>query len=221
MTTTATIAGRVEQLQAGMAGQLPQDVQDTFARDQAQIVAAGAPAGVAQPGTVLSDAQLMDVNGEPTSLYAVTAGRPTVVVFYRGAWCPYCNIALSTYGAELAPRLADRGLGLLAVSPQTPDGSLSMQQKHELTFAVASDPGAVLIRELGVRTAPSDDVLAAQHTLGLDITEVNADATTSLPMPTVLILDGEHVLRWIDVHPDYTTRTEPTQVLDALDHLGL
>jgi hypothetical protein len=100
-----------------------------------------------------------------------------VLVFYRGIWCPYCNVALSDRGNSIA-------------------------------------------RALGILTAPSDEARGAQLDLGLDLTAVNADATAGLTMPVVAILDAGHVLRWIDVHPDYSTRTEPAQVLSALDQLG-
>jgi peroxiredoxin len=109
---------------------------------------------------------------------------------------------------------------MIAISPQGPDGSLSMRQKHELAFTVLSDPGNGIARELGILTRPSDEARAAQLELGLDLTAVNADGTTGVPMPTVAIVDEDHVLRWIDVHPDYTTRTEPAEVLGALDQLG-
>ena len=79
-----------------------------------------------------------------------------------------------------------------------------------------SDPGNQLARQLGILTAPSDGARAAQMQLGLDLIQVNADGTTGLPMPTVLIADADGVIRWIDVHPDYSTRTEPGQVLQAI-----
>jgi peroxiredoxin len=143
------------------------------------------------------------------------------MVFYRGAWCPYCNVALSAYQRHLLPALTAHGVGLVAISPQAPDGPLSMQDKHDLAFTVLSDPGNGIARDLGILTQPSDEACAAQLQLGLDLTAVNADGTTGLPMPTVAILDAGHVLRWIDVHPDYSTRTEPAEVLRALDQLGL
>ena len=95
-----------------------------------------------------------------------------------------------------------------------------MRDKHDLAFTVLSDPGNSVARDLGILTRPSDEARAAQLELGLDLTSVNADGTTGVPMPTMAILDGGHVLRWIDVHPDYSTRTEPAQVLGALDELG-
>jgi peroxiredoxin len=221
MTSTATIADRVGDMHAAMSDQPPNEVMGAFAREQTTLAAAGAPDGVATTGTAVPNVGLLDPYDAATDLYTVLAGRPAVVVFYRGAWCPYCNIALATYQSELLPALAERGAALVAVSPQTPDGSLSMQQKNELTFTVVSDPGNSLAAHLGILTAPSAEARAAQLKLGLDITTVNVDATTALPMPTAVIVDAEHILRWIDVHPDYSTRTEPEQILAALAGIGL
>jgi alkyl hydroperoxide reductase subunit AhpC len=139
-----------------------------------------------------------------------------VIVFYRGAWCPYCNIALRTYQAQLVPALAERGIPLIAISPQTPDWSLSTQETKELTFTILSDPGNQIAGQLGILTAPSAGTRGAQLQLGLDLTQVNADRTTALPMPTVIVADAAGVIRWIDVHPDYSTRTEPGQILQAI-----
>jgi 3-oxoacyl-[acyl-carrier protein] reductase len=168
-------------------------------------------------GAPIPDAQLLDVNGAKTTLYAEVAGRPAVIVLYRGAWCPYCNAALRTYQQELLPRLAERSAVLIAVSPQKPDGSLSMQEKNALKFPVLSDPGNAIARALGVLTTPSDEALATQREHGLDLTETNADGTAELPMPTTAVLDATGRLRWLDVHPDYTTRSEPDAILDALE----
>jgi peroxiredoxin len=220
MATESTITGRVAEMHASMAAQPPNEVMGAFTREQAALATAGIPDGVAIPGTLIPDAGLLDVHGSPTTLYAVTADRPTVLVFYRGAWCPYCNIALATYQQHLLPRLTARGIGLVAISPQAADGSLSMQEKHDLSFTVVSDPGNAIARGLGILTRPSDEARAAQLQLGLDLTAVNADGTVALPMPAAVILDASHTIRWIDVHPDYTSRTEPRQILDALGQVS-
>ena len=83
-----------------------------------------------------------------------------------------------------------------------------------------SDPGLALGRAMGVLTGPSEEARAAQLDLGLDLTEVNADATVTVPMPTVAIVDDGLAIHWIDAHPDYSTRTEPAQILAVLDSLG-
>ena len=215
-----TIAEQVIRLAETTAAQPANELMGAFTREQADLAARGRPAGIIEVGARLPDAELLDTHGATTSLYAALGDGLSVLVFYRGAWCPYCNIALHTYQAELVPALAGRGVGLVAISPQTPDGSLSTQEKHDLTFSVLSDPGNQVATAAGILTAPSDEARAAQLQLGLDLTAVNADGTTGLPMPTTIIVDSDHVIRWIDVHPDYSTRSEPGDILAAVDALA-
>jgi peroxiredoxin len=209
--STASIADQVGAFNTAVADQIPAEALTTFTAEQARLDAAGVPAGVAAPGAVLPDVELLDVHRAPTSLFVVTGGRPAVIVFYRGAWCPYCNIALKTYQDQLLPQLNEHGIALVAISPQKPDGSLSSQQKNALTFPVMSDPGNVLADRLGILTTPSAQAQAAMAQLGLDLTAANADGTPTLPMPTVVIADADHTIRWIDVHPD-----DIINVLDAV-----
>ena len=216
MTTDLTIAAQVADYHRVSADQLPADVAAAFAAEQRDLAAAGLPAGTARPGERMPDGELLDVAGQPATLAGTLGARPAVIFFYRGGWCPYCNIALRAYQAQLVPALAERGIPLVAISPQTPDGSLSTQETKELTLTVLSDPGNQIAGQLGILTAPSEGARAAQLQLGLDLTQVNADGTTALPMPTVIIADAAGVIRWIDVHRDYTTGTEPDQILQAI-----
>ena len=216
MTTTSTIAEQVASYHRAAAGQLPPEVAEAFATEQRDLAAAGNPPGVAEPGSALPDGELLDVGGQPTTLAQNLGGKPAVIVFYRGGWCPYCNIALRTYQVQLVPALAEHGIGLVAIAPEAPAGSLSTKKSKELAFTVLSDPGNQIARQLGILTAPSDGARAAQLQLGLDLTQVNADGTTALPMPTVIIADADGVIRWIDVRPDYTTCTEPGHILRAV-----
>ena len=221
MSSSPTITARLAERHEAVAAALPADAGAAFDAEQRDLRAAGIPAGIAEPGTQMPDADLLDVHGDATSLTAARDGRPAVVVFYRGAWCPYCNLTLRAYQQELVPALAERGAALIAVSPQRPDGSLSMQETNELTFAVLSDPGNKIAAGLGILTAPAEDAVAAQAGLGLDVAAVNADGTRTLPMPTAVVLDAAGVIRWIDVHPDYTTRSEVGQILPAVEAAAL
>jgi peroxiredoxin len=214
-----TIAEQTRELATSQAAAPASDVMSAFGREQAAL-ATVKPVSVITPGARLPEVELLDLHGLPTTLPAVLDGRQAVLVFYRGAWCPYCNIALNAYQDELLPELERRGLALVAVSPQKPDGSLSMQEKNNLRFAVLSDPGNQLAASVGILTAPSEEARAAQLQLGLDLEAINADGTTSLPMPTALIVDPDLTVRWVDVHPDYTTRSEPAAILEALGALG-
>jgi peroxiredoxin len=120
----------------------------------------------------------------------------------------------------LVPALADRGFAMIAVSPQKPDGSLTAAETNELTYTVVSDPGNQLASALGIVTEPSAEAAAAQEKLGLDLAEHNADGGRRLPMPTTVVMDAIGVIRWIEVHPNYTTRSEVVDILAAVDSVG-
>jgi peroxiredoxin len=212
-----TIAQQSAQLQQSLVDLAPAGAMDAFRAEQDHLQAGGVPAGAAKPGDSLPAAELLDVHGEPTSLAEALGGQRAVIVLYRGTWCPYCNLALRTYQQDLLPELTRRGVTLMAISPQKADDSLSMQEKNDLQFTVLSDPGNQIASALGVLTAPSEDARAAQHTLGIDLPRVNADGSYGVPMPTVVVADPTAVIRWIDVHPNYASRTEVSDILMAVD----
>jgi peroxiredoxin len=211
-----SIREQSQRLQAESAAQLPADVVEVFSRSSQQFNARGVPAGVVKVGDTLGSFTLRNAVGKPVSLEDLVAIGPAVVVFYRGGWCPYCNLALRTYQRELLPRLGAWHATLAAISPQTPDESLSTAEKAGLDFEVLSDPGSRLARRIGIAFEQGEEVLAAQRMLGLDLAEVNEEGSTQLPMPTVLIVHPDRTVRFVDVHPDYTARTEVADIIAAL-----
>jgi peroxiredoxin len=212
-----TIVDQVNEVKAAAASRLPAEVVAVFASDQAALAAGGIPAGAVSVGDKLAPFALPDATGETRTLDELTAEGLAVIVFYRGGWCPYCNVALRTYQRDLVPHLGSHNARLVAISPETPDASLTMQERAELTYTVLSDAGAHLASSLGITFEPSDDGLAAQRNLGVDIRTTRADAGTVLPMPTVLIVGRDHVVRFADIHANYTDRTEVDEILAALD----
>jgi len=215
-----TIAEQVNEVKAAAASRLPAEVVAVFASDQAALAAAGVPAGAVSVGDTLPPFSLSDATGQIRTLEELTADGPAVIVFYRGGWCPYCNVALRTYQRELLPELGAYSARLVAISPETPDASLSTQEKAELVYTVPSDTAAELAKSLGITFEPSEDGLAAQRNLGVDIRTTRADNGTPLPMPTVLIVDRDRIARFVDIHPDYTGRTEVNDILTALQTLA-
>ncbi|GAA1332975.1 peroxiredoxin-like family protein [Pseudonocardia xinjiangensis] len=213
--TDHALAARIAELEASLDGKLPAGARAAFAAEREQLDAAGLPAGIADVGTPMPDAPLLDVHSDPTTLAEAIGDGAAVVVFYRGAWCPYCNLALRTYEQELLPALRERGVRLVAISPQRPDGSLTVQETNELSYPVLSDPGNRIATELGILAPVHDGAHAAQVELGLDVAAGNADGTATLPMPTVVVVDRGRVA-WIDVHPNYATRTESADILAAV-----
>ena len=215
-----TIHEQSEQLKAAAAKRLPSEVAEAFDRSIQDLLDQGIPAGALKVGDTLEPFALTDANGATVTLDELVASGPAVIAFYRGGWCQYCNLALRTYQRELLPELAAFGARLVAISPQSPDQSLSTAEKAELDFTVLSDPGNRVARSVGIVFQQAEAVLEAQRTLGLDLAQVNAEGSTQLPRPTVLIVDKDHTVRFVDVQPDYTARTEVADILAGLTELG-
>lgn len=211
-----TIREQSVQLKAASAERLPAEVTEAFDRSIEGFLAQGIPAEVVRAGDRLEPFTLDDATGTAVSLGQLVEDGPAVIVFYRGGWCPYCNLALRTYQRELLPQLGAFGARLAAISPQSPDQSLSTAEKAELAFTVLSDPGSRVAQSIGITFQQADEVLAAQRQLGLDLAQVNAEGSTRLPRPTVLIVDQNRTVRFVDVQPDYTARTEVADILAAL-----
>ena len=214
-----TIREQSAELKAAAAERLPSEVLAVFDRSIADFLDQGVPTDSIKAGDVLEPFSLADATGTPVSLHEIVESGPAVIVFYRGGWCPYCNLALRTYQQELLPQLGAFGARLVAISPQSPDESLSTAEKAALDFTVLSDPASRLADRIGIAFEQADDVLAAQRKLGLDLSKVNAEGAVRLPRPTVLVIDQDRTVRFVDVQPDYTSRTEVSDIIGALSNL--
>jgi peroxiredoxin len=211
------LQNELDELKAARGPALPARVRQVNATAQQQAEQTAERDKFARVGTTIAEFTLPDANGGQTSLSRLLGEGPAVLVFYRGAWCPYCNLTLRAYQRDLLPELQRRGVRLAAISPQVPDGSLSTMQTNELDYAVLSDVGSVVARGLGISFRPGEDVREVMSEFGIDLGERNGTGEWELPYPAVLVVDTDRTIRFIDVHPDYSTRTEPAQVLAALD----
>jgi peroxiredoxin len=143
------------------------------------------------------------------------ADGPVVLVFYRGAWCPYCNLQLAAFQAALADIRA-AGAALVAVSPQTPDQSLTLAERHALEFPVLSDGGNAVARDYGLVFTQSDAVTATSRRLGIELADFNGDDSNTLPAASTFVIGEDGVIRFASVSGDYRWRVGPEEVLAAL-----
>jgi peroxiredoxin len=156
--------------------------------------------------------------GRDVSLGTLLEGGPAVVTFYRGGWCPYCNLQLRAYQAIL-PQLTALGARLVAISPQLPDGSLSTAETNHLTFDVLSDLGNNVARSFGLVWSLPEELRAALRSNNKALPGVNGDDSWELPVPATYVVarDGRVALAAIDV--DYRNRLEPDAILTTLRSL--
>jgi len=169
-------------------------------------------------GDTAPDFALPDVHGRMIALPEALRGGPVVLVFYRGGWCPYCDLQLRAYQGAL-PTIVDLGARLIAVSPQLPEGSLSTAEKNRLEFEVLSDVGNRVARSFGLVYSLPEELREALRSNGKDLPGINGDESWALPVPaTFVIAPGRRVmLAHIDV--DYRRRLAPEDIIASLRSL--
>ncbi|MEO9594268.1 peroxiredoxin-like family protein [Rhodopirellula bahusiensis] len=165
--------------------------------------------------------ELPNAKGETVSLASLLERGPVVVTFYRGSWCPYCNLQLRAMQQRL-PEIQNLGAELVAISPQVPDESLSQTERDELEFVVLSDQGARVAEQYGVSWQVPDVLL--DHMVkdrGLELTKINNGNGSVLPIPATFVLSNDGVVVWQYVNVDYRTRAEPDDIIAALQQLSV
>jgi peroxiredoxin len=164
---------------------------------------------------------LTEVDGGDLTLETLTGAGPAVLIFFRFATCPACNIALPYYARNLWPKLEALGASLTAVSPQVPERLVEIKRTHALGFNVATDRDNALGRRLGILYEFDEASKASARAKGSFIGDTTGTGTWELPMPTVVVIDVAGQVAFADVSPDWLVRTEAEPILDVVKSLSL
>ena len=164
------------------------------------------------------DFTLPNPSGRPLSLSGLLRGGPAVVTFYRGGWCPYCNLQLRAYQRALGEITAFGGR-MIAISPQLPDGSLTTAEMNELSFDVLSDVGNRVARSFGLVYALPDELRAALTSNGKALPGINGDDSWELPLPATYVIAPDRRIALAEIELDYRKRLEPDAIVAALRSL--
>jgi peroxiredoxin len=197
------------------AAHIPGAVSDRLAAAASEITASGLAAGLAI-GDHAPDFTLPNAVGTPVQLTERLTRGPVVLSFYRGEWCPFCNLELQALESAL-PRFAAYNASLIAISPQSPDHSLSVAEKHNLTFDVLSDIHQDVIRAYQVHyTLPADMKDLYQNLFHNDLSTHTADGSWDLPIPATFVINRSGIITARHVSADYMTRMDPDDIETAL-----
>lgn len=205
-------------------------LQETLAKSQAQfppealkiiraadedVRARGVGQGALKQGDSFPDATLPDASGKSVSLRALNQAGPLIISFYRGGWCPYCNLELKAYQGLLGEVTALGGQ-LIAVSPEKPDNSLTTAEKNALSFPVLTDTGYQLAKAIGIAFELPTGLQNLFSGFGMNLPDLNADTGWALPIPATFVVDRGGKIVLADVDPQYTRRLEPAVAIAAL-----
>jgi peroxiredoxin len=206
---------QINDLQQKMLSAVPPETLALIARTNETLAASGILDSCLREGAKLPEFSLFNAGGKLVNSNALLASGPLVICFYRGGWCPYCNLELRAYQAILADIQA-LGAQLVAISPNLPDHSLNTIEKGALAFEVLSDPGNKLARACGLVFTLDARLLPLYEQLGLDIPAFNGDDSYELPMPATYVVDQNGIVRLAFTDADYSKRLEPQAVLELL-----
>jgi peroxiredoxin len=192
------------------------DITEKMHRATQDLIDSGAATRALQAGQKAPSFSLKDTDGNVVSSAELLQKGPLVLTFYRGAWCPYCNMDLQALQAAL-PELRALGAQLVAISPQTAVNSRKSQRENHLEFPVLADEHGNVAEAFGVRFALPDYLIEVYRKFGNDLPTVNADPSWTLPMPARYVIDQDGTIVYAEVNPDYTTRPDPEDLLPVLE----
>lgn len=188
----------------------------TMDRATAELVASGAAGRARKAGDLAPAFSLSAADGTPVHSRDLLVKGPLVVSFYRGVWCPYCNMELQAL-QEALPAFRAAGATLVAISPQTRPNSRKSMRDNGLDFPILSDPGNAVAEAFGLRFRMPDALIALYRDgLRNDLTAFNGDDSWTLPMPGSFVIGQDGIIRYAEVNPDYTRRPEPSDMLPAI-----
>ena len=214
----ASLSQRLKEQNAAGRARLAPDVLSVIDEATAHLASSGLVEASLNVGAVAPDFSLPVATGAMISLSSLLIKGPVVLAFYRGGWCPYCSTELRALQAKL-PEITAAGATLVAISPQTPDNSISTAEKFELAFPVLSDQGNAVAESFGLVFSLPGSLRELYRGFGYDLPAVNGDATFRLPLPATYVIESNGVIAWRFADADYTKRAEPDDVIAILEAL--
>lgn len=213
---TTSYQEEVLQLQDQLASALPADALEVFDEDAKAMHAAFKDVLKLKVGQMAPDFTLPNASGRNLNLYQVLREHKVVLVFYRGEWCPYCNLQLSILQKDL-DKLSELGARIIAISPQNPDSSLSLTEKLKLKFEVLSDARNEVAKKYTRVFRMSDPGLAVMKDLGYDFDSFYMDDTKEIPVPAIFVIaQGGRIIFAKSEGGDFRKRVETEEILKAI-----
>jgi len=202
---------------ADFAKMASDEMKQVFEDGLKQVASSGVLETALSKGDKAPDFELPNAKGEMVQLSNLLKSGPVVLTWYRGGWCPYCNIQLNAYNQALSEFKAANGQ-LVAISPEIPDSSLSTSERNNLKFEVLSDNNNIVAKEFGlVYTLPEN----VAKILGgmIDLEAYNNNSSNQLPLAVTYIIDKDLTIQYAFIEADYKKRAEPSELIGVLNSL--
>ena len=194
---------------------VPPEIHPIMERATRELIASGLAQRALKAGDKAPDFTLPDPNGRAMSSAALLADGPLIVSFYRGVWCPYCNLELQAL-QEALPKFREFGANVVAISPQTASNSRKSIRTNGLEFPILSDAHNNVAAAFGLRFTLPHYLVDLYKQLKNDLPAFNGDDSWTLPMPARYVIARDGTIVYAEVNPDYTLRPEPSDMIPSL-----
>ncbi len=210
-----TLQSQIEHMQQQMSGQIPAETLAIMRDSTAALAGSGITENSLKAGDSIPAFTLLNARGEQVNSQALLEQGPLVLSFYRGGWCPYCNLELKAL-AEALPEIEAVGAQLVAISPELPGHELETVESHKIDFDVLSDVRNRVARMFGLVFTLAEELRPVYAGFGIDLPSCNGDASFELPMPATYVIGSDGVILHAFVNADYTQRMEPAEIIRLL-----
>lgn len=215
--TFSTYEEKLKDLRGDLREMLPEESILVFDNDASQLNEIHKQILKIQVGQKAPDFTLSNASGHNINLYEKLKSSKVILVFYRGTWCPYCNLGLAHYQAAFE-EFKSSGAEMIAISPQTPDESLSIKEKNNLEFEVLSDNGNLVAQLYTTVFRNGDSALEEMKKLGFDFDGFYGNDSKEIPVPAVFIIDENAIVTFAKTEGgDYRNRTEAREIIKSLN----
>ncbi|MGV0923699.1 peroxiredoxin-like family protein [Empedobacter tilapiae] len=192
---------QIEELNENLAKQLPTEVLEVFGKSIQDLKSSEIEEKSIAIGERFPDFNLPNTTNEIIELKELLQNGKVIVAFFRGNWCPYCNLELKALQDNLK-EISDRKTTLVAISPQASDYNEELKNNHDLKFELLTDKNNTLAKQLGISFKLQDYVIPTYNSLGINLSEYNENDHNELPVPAVFVIDtnGNIIYKFVDTN---------------------
>lgn len=210
-----TLKEQTQQLRDSVLTRMPQAIVQTFKNDIQQLKTDQLKQKALQVGDLLPNSTLLDYQGNPYQIKELITSEYLIFNFYRGGWCPYCNMELRAY-QDLADTFKNIHASIVAISAESPDIASVTAHKNNITFPVLTDRDSQFMKAIGIVFTLSDAAKKDYANFGIDLQKLHGNTSFELPVPAVYVVNKELEIVFVHFEEDYMTRLEPKKLVNIL-----
>lgn len=214
-----TLQDKLDAFKTQFKQNAPAEAFEAFERSTQELIASGQAEHALKAGDIAPGFTMTDAHGNEVALHDLLAKGPVVLTFYRGVWCPYCNLDLQAL-EEVADQVRAKGAQLVAISMQRAADSRKSERENSLSYPILTDANGETSQNFGLRWNVQDYARKVFEGFGVNLPSIHGDGEWNLPMPARYVVGTDGTIAYAEVNPDYTKRPEPSDLFPVLDQLA-